>query len=1436
MADELKGKALLFGVLALQNSFLSREQLLAAVDRWLADKSQSLEELIVSAAALPKEVVELLRGLTRIHLQHHDDRVDQSLASISSVDSIAEEIRQRGDTELNDSVSLVPPHRNSPQPNAAPAPSPSPGHPNAAPRFRIIRPHAKGGLGEVFLATDTELNREVALKEIQARYADSPESRTRFVIEAEITGGLEHPGIVPVYGLGQYDSGRPFYAMRFIRGDSLREAVDLFHRQVERKDTAVTRPIKKPSSTVEEPTSSSAPSPPTPLDPSLPSSAFQATFEVQPVAANSPPNDTVPCVSKSAYASLEFRQLLGRFIDVCNAIEYAHSRGVLHRDLKPGNIMLGKYGETLVVDWGLAKAKGRDAAASPLDERTLLPSSGSGSAATQTGSIVGTPAFMSPEQAAGRLNELGSPSDVYSLGATLYYVLTGIAPFKAPSISEVLLKVQTGRFQPPISVNVNIPPSLNAICLRAMALAPNQRYSTPRTLADDIERFLADEPIQSYAEPALQRTRRWMRKHPRSVAGLAASLIVGIVSTLAIATVVSQTNRQLSNKNEELTQANTRESLARESAVANEKLAREQSQLALSTLTSVIQDIQGGLKSLPGGSEIRRRLLVTSLDKLQDVSTSLVTQTTVDRNTMLALSELGDVVLQFGGDPNIDTNAAGELPTLIAEQKSAVELAQTLLTRAHEIAVELANDSPNNEQAQRDLANTLDRLGTVQWRLGESTQALEYYNQAIEIYDSIATKYESNAAFQRALALAHDKIGDMQLQQGRVTESLERYRQALSLRTRLLTATPDNPTFADDLADSHLNIGNVQKRMGDLTEALESYNLCLARRTESAESSPQDRSTQSDLAEIQTRIGETQRQLGQITESIATLTQCLEIRSKLARTDPNDITAQSQLAATHQVVGELYRQQGDLSKTRESFERSLEVRRRLVESDPSDRIFQRELASTYQVLGELELQSGDISAATTAYRECVELRIKLADTDADDAEARRDLAIAYAKIGELQIQEGDYNAALEAFEACFEHSQSLAELDPSDTRARRELAVAHDHLGLALRRLNRPSDALEHYESSLAIRETLGQESPEDPFTRRDISISLESIGAVYQESGRFRESLPLYERCLEIRVSLAQTDSTNALAMRDLSFLHISMGTAWLRLGNVDKAIASFEESLKIRRALADADPADARAQRDVANLMLNIGFTHTRAGQFEQSIKPYSECIEIQKRLSEQDPNDVQLRRDLATSYHYLGHAQMELERYSDAAVSGRAGIETIEGLIAVGVTDRATQEQLSFFEGVTAIAEEAALVLGPLEKLLEQPADELPDLLERRGIELVGRRRLDQLAPTAAALVECPNATETNLYNAACFFSLSAASIKPAPGQTLTEEQTLQRNTQIEQAIDTLKKAIAAGFNDKNQIRRDPDLSILKDSPEFQALLSDDESADDDPGSNP
>jgi serine/threonine protein kinase len=297
----------------------------------------------------------------------------------------------------------------------------------SGPRYRALRFHARGGLGEVWVARDEEFQREVALKRIREEQADDPDSRQRFLREAEITGRLEHPGIVPAYGLTRDADGRPCYAMRLIKGGTLKDAIQRFHE--------ADRPGRDPGE-----------------------------------------------------RSLALRQLLSRFIAVCQAVAYAHSRGIVHRDLKPSNVMLGeKYGETLLVDWGLAKVVGRNEAARLSDEEGTLRPSSAGGEDTRTGQAVGTLAYMSPEQAAGRWDVVGPASDLYSLGATLYHLLTGQVPFGGGRQGEVVLRVQRGEFPRPRQVKPALPRALEAICLKAMALRAEQRYATALDMAADVE-------------------------------------------------------------------------------------------------------------------------------------------------------------------------------------------------------------------------------------------------------------------------------------------------------------------------------------------------------------------------------------------------------------------------------------------------------------------------------------------------------------------------------------------------------------------------------------------------------------------------------------------------------------------------------------------------------------------------------------------------------------------------------------------------------------------------------------------------------------------------------------------------------------------------------------------------------------------------------------
>jgi len=340
--------------------------------------------------------------------------------------------------------------------------------------FADAEPHAKGGLGEVFRATDLALHRTVAVKRLQAHRSGDAESRRRFLVEAEVTARLEHPGIVPVYALYPDAEGGPAYAMRFVEGPTLADAIKQYHDQ--------------------------------------------------------PPDPVV------------FLRLIQATVQICQTVAFAHSRGVIHRDLKPQNVLLGKFGETLVVDWGLAKVVGRSEAEAedPISEATLQPQSGgSNESETQMGSAVGTPAYMSPEQAAGRWNVIDHRSDIYGLGAVLYAVLTGKAPIEKGDWPAMNQKIQRGQIARPTKVKEGVSRVLEAICLKAMTVEPAGRYPSAVALAADIEHWLADEPVNAFPESVVGRVRRWGKRNRKVVNAGGLFLVVSVIG-LSIGAVLLQ--------------------------------------------------------------------------------------------------------------------------------------------------------------------------------------------------------------------------------------------------------------------------------------------------------------------------------------------------------------------------------------------------------------------------------------------------------------------------------------------------------------------------------------------------------------------------------------------------------------------------------------------------------------------------------------------------------------------------------------------------------------------------------------------------------------------------------------------------------------------------------------------------------------------------------
>lgn len=439
---------LLFGVVALRAGLIDSRTLIEALRLWSADRGRPLADVLATHDRLNprsrRQAEELLDDEIRVRggnvLRALQSVLDQlpALSPGNEADGVASAISgmlratvqktvihaESGDVGRTTVEGADRTPASAPYLRANLLPT--------GPRYTRTLLHAAGGMGSVWLARDADIGRDVALKELHADQAAGGSVPVRFLREARITGQLEHPGVVPVYEIGSDPlTGRPYYTMRFVRGRTLSEAVQAFHQHRQ--------------------------------------------------AGHDDP--------------LEFVTLLSAFVSVCHTIAYAHSHGIIHRDLKGENIVLGDFGEVIVLDWGLAKRldqpePDRPDADTLNDSLTIQPQLESDlplPGQTIMGQVMGTPAYMSPEQAQGRLDLIGPATDIFGAGAIFYEILAGQPPFSGANTVQVLQQARRGEILPPRLHWPDVPADLEAICLQALAKDPAQRHASAVDLARQVQ-------------------------------------------------------------------------------------------------------------------------------------------------------------------------------------------------------------------------------------------------------------------------------------------------------------------------------------------------------------------------------------------------------------------------------------------------------------------------------------------------------------------------------------------------------------------------------------------------------------------------------------------------------------------------------------------------------------------------------------------------------------------------------------------------------------------------------------------------------------------------------------------------------------------------------------------------------------------------------------
>ncbi|MCU0723009.1 MAG: serine/threonine protein kinase, partial [Planctomycetes bacterium] len=338
--------------------------------------------------------------------------------------------------------------------------------PAAAERYSRMGEIGRGGMGAILKVVDNDIRRPVAMKVILG--GSDEDKLSRFVEEAQVTGQLEHPNIVPVHELGVTPEGKVYFTMKLVKGESLDAILD------------------------------------------------KVAAEGRGDPAGRPYTDRYP-----------LSHLLEIFLKICDALAFAHSRGVLHRDLKPENVMAGAFGEVLVLDWGLAKVKGR---ADKASEAVATARSESEGERSITGDVMGTPAYMPPEQAKGLVEEIDARSDVFALGGILYKILTRKAPYGGATVTNILASAMDASWTPPRrrAPELDVPPELESVCMRAMAARKEDRYPDVESMVADLRAFQDRRLVSAHRYSAFSRLVRFVQRHP--AASLAAGITVFLVA------------------------------------------------------------------------------------------------------------------------------------------------------------------------------------------------------------------------------------------------------------------------------------------------------------------------------------------------------------------------------------------------------------------------------------------------------------------------------------------------------------------------------------------------------------------------------------------------------------------------------------------------------------------------------------------------------------------------------------------------------------------------------------------------------------------------------------------------------------------------------------------------------------------------------------------
>ncbi len=746
--------------------------------------------------------------------------------------------------------------------------------------------------------------------------------------------------------------------------------------------------------------------------------------------------------------------LLPSVLAVAEAMAYAHRQRVIHRDLKPRNVLLGEFGETVVIDWGLVKDL-TDAA--PADTPVTEVAAAEDDGRTRAGVVIGTPSYMSPEQAAGA--PVDERADVYAIGAILAHVLLGDRPDPGDDVPGRLRQWHPG-----------VPEDLLAIIERAMDLDPSRRYTDARELAEDLRRYQTGQLVGAHRYSLRQLLGRWARRQRTAltvgavaVAALIAVALFGMVRTVRAQRhaehqrVLADHHRAEAEKLMDFMLFDLREKLG---ALGKLEL------LDMVARTAITYYAQRGA---PGGDEDLRR-----------------------RAT--ALFNIGEVL-----------HDKGDLGAALAQHQAALVIRERLAT------------GHRNEPAHVVLlAQSHRAIGTVFLEQGDTDAALGHHDAAHAIVAALVARDPENPDWSRWLAVTLGNRGSTLAMRGDLAGALEAQRAALSISERLTTLDPSNAAARRDLLVSHNKIGDILRDQGDSGAALVDYRAALAISEQLAQQEPGNIFRLQDLAIGHENVGELLDVQGDPGAALQEHRAALAIRERISASDPTNALALSHVMHSRSAVGDVLRRTGDLAGALVSSRAALAIAATLATRDPSDAFAQRDLALSRARVGTVLLDHGALAEALIEFRAAVVISERLTAVSPENNMWLDDLGKSHMRVGDALLAQGQHRAALEEHRAALRSSEQLVARDPSHAGWLRTAEFGHYNVGDVLLTLGQAVEALDEHRAAMAIAARLAEKDPRNAEWQGDLfdcHVRVADVLVILARSSEAREHLATAER-----------------------------------------------------------------------------------------------------------------------------------------------------------------------------------------------------------------------------------------------------------------------------------------------------------------------------------